>query len=46
MEIRIEVDTAVPLVGRAHTADGRSIEFTGWLGLLQVLSEMVPAAGA
>jgi hypothetical protein len=38
MEIRLDIDETNPLTG-AVTADGRTSDFGGWLGLLRVLSE-------
>jgi hypothetical protein len=41
VEIRIVLDALDPPVGRVLLPDAREVGFVGWLGLLQVLSELV-----
>ena len=55
MEIRISLDRAEPPAGRlrlvtgpdpaAGPAEGKEIPFTGWLGLLRALSQVVSQGG-
>jgi hypothetical protein len=40
LEVRV-VDES--LIGQARTADGKTREFAGWLGLMMVLEALLPA---
>jgi hypothetical protein len=44
VEICIVFDALDPPVGRVRLPDGREVEFVGWLGLLEVLSQLVERA--
>jgi hypothetical protein len=41
MEIRIQVEAQDPPVGRAGRAQEEAEPFSGWLGLLRLLSELM-----
>lgn len=44
--ITIRLDATDPPAGRVSLAGGRPVAFMGWLGLLQVLSELLaPPSG-
>ena len=43
LELRAEEDS---ISGRASVADGCEREFAGWVGLIAVLDDLVPAAAA
>jgi hypothetical protein len=42
--ITIQLDAFDPPVGRVSLIDGRALDFSGWLGLLQVLAHLVHSA--
>ena len=42
--ITIQLDAIDPPVGRVSLVDGRELDFSGWLGLLQVLTQLVHSA--
>ena len=46
VEICVVLDAIDPPAGRVRLPDGREVGFAGWLGLLQVLLDIVdPTAG-
>jgi hypothetical protein len=44
VEICIVLDAIDPPVGRVRLPDGREVGFVGWLGLLEVLSQVMEGA--
>ena len=46
VEICIVFDAIDPPVGRVRLPDGGQVEFAGWLGLLEVLSQLAERAGS
>lgn len=41
MDIRISVENVEPLTGTAAVEDGQELPFEGWMGLLDVISQLV-----
>ena len=45
VEVCVVFDAVDPPAGRVRLPDGREVRFAGWLGLLQVLSQVVETVG-